>query len=95
MKDQLQLTLPPLRNVIRQRREILNISQAQVAGVFRLTPEAVGNWERGTRRVELSKVPRLAAILQLDGASLCRLALFEYFPAMAACLFKLQEGQPN
>jgi|GEM_PF-4642147 len=93
MNHKLELTTPPLRAIIRQRREQLNISQAQVAEAFRLTPEAVGNWERGTRRVELGKIPRLAAVLQLNGRALCGIALYEYFPALAACLFDEQTGQ--
>ena len=93
MNNNPTVTPPPLRVVIRQQREKLYFSQAQVAEALRLTPEAIGNWERGTRRVELGKIPRLAAILQLDGPALCGLALYEYFPALAACLFDGGSGQ--
>jgi transcriptional regulator with XRE-family HTH domain len=95
INNQHQLTPLPLRALIRQRREQLNISQAQVAEAFRLTPEAVGHWERGTRRVELGKLPRLAVILQLDGPSFCYLALCEYFPVLAACLFAGQSDHTD
>lgn len=93
MNNPTQLNHPPLRAIVRQRREQLKLSQAQVAEALRLTPEAIGNWERGTRRVELGKIPRLAAILQLNGPALCGLALYEYSPALASCLFDGGGGQ--
>jgi hypothetical protein len=37
--------------------------------------------------MELDKLPRLGAILQLDDQHLCQLALYEFHPALYATLF--------
>src|SRR3954454_2802765 len=63
----------PLRTVIRVRRLELTLTQADVAEALRTEPEAVGNWERGVRRIDLDKLPRLARTLNLDERQLCRL----------------------
>lgn len=72
---------------LRQRRTALRLKQAEIAAALRVEPESVGHWESGRRRMELDKVPRLAAILQLNQKDLCRLALFEWHPRVYATLF--------
>jgi hypothetical protein len=47
----------------------------------------VGHWERGKRRIELDKLPRLAAVLQLNVQDVCRIALREFHPALYHALF--------
>jgi hypothetical protein len=37
-------------------------------------------WEDGSRRMELSKLPRIAKALQLDAKALCAKALAEFYP---------------
>ena len=76
-----------LTRVLKERRHLLHLNLLQIADRMRVTPESVGHWERGSRRMELNRVPRLASILQLDEQYLCRLALAEFHPAMYACLF--------
>ena len=43
--------------------------------------------------MELDKLPRLAAILQLNPKDLCRLALFEWHPRLYATLFGAERPQ--
>lgn len=73
--------------MIRQRRIQLRLTQELIAEALRITPEAVGNWERGVRRIELSKTPRLAKLLSLHVPDFCRYVLREYHPALAVALF--------
>jgi hypothetical protein len=44
-------------------------------------------WECGRRRMELSKIPRIAAALQIDAKELCAKALLEFHPLVHAALF--------
>jgi transcriptional regulator with XRE-family HTH domain len=76
-----------LSRLIKQRRDALRLKQQQIADELRVGPESVGNWERAKRRIELDRVPPLAAILQLDPQDLCRIALFETHPRLYATLF--------
>jgi len=78
----------PLRRVILLQRVHLRLTLEQVAERLRVTPDTVGKWERGVRRIELGKLPRLAAALDLNPFEFCRHALSEYHPAVAACLFE-------
>ncbi len=77
----------PLHILIRRRREELNLSQAQIAEVLRVRPESVTLWESGRRRMELCKVPRIAALLNMDAQALCAKALGEYHRGFFAGLF--------
>ena len=77
----------PLHVLLRRRREELSLIQAQVAEVLPVTPECVGQWESGHRRMELSKIPRIAEALQLDAKELCVKALAEFHPLVYATLF--------
>ena len=76
-----------LCQLIKRRRKALRLKQAQVAEQLHVEPESVGLWEHGRRRMELDKLPRVAAILKLNGKYLCRLALFEWHPRLYAELF--------
>ena len=76
----------PLSELIRQRRNTLGLKQQQIADELRVVPESIGNWERGKRRIELDRVPPLAAILQLNEQDVCRLAQFEVHPRLYATL---------
>jgi transcriptional regulator with XRE-family HTH domain len=79
--------IEPLHILLRRRREELHLIQAQVAEALHVTPECVTNWECGRRRMELSKLPRIAAVLQLDPKELCAKALAEFHPLVYAALF--------
>ena len=80
-------TAVPLHILLRRRREELSLFQAQVAEALHVTPECIGQWECGRRRMELSKLPRIAAALQLDAKKLCAKALAEFHPLVYAALF--------
>lgn len=85
---------PPLHMMLRRRREELNLRQADVAESLNVTPEAVTLWEGGHRRMELSKIPRLAQALQIDPKELCIKALKEYHPAFFQTLFGPRTAAP-
>jgi len=77
----------PLNALLRRRRLELGLLQAEVAEDLDVSPEAVTLWEAGRRRMELSKLPRLAAVLQIDPKELCAKALAEFHPLFFASLF--------
>jgi transcriptional regulator with XRE-family HTH domain len=77
----------PLHILLRRRREELSLFQAQVAEALHVSPECITQWECGRRRMELSKLPRIAAALHLDAKELCAKALAEFHPLVFAALF--------
>jgi transcriptional regulator with XRE-family HTH domain len=77
----------PLSAVIKQRRTRLGLTQQQIADALQVVPESIGYWERDRRRIELDRVPHLAAVLELDQQDVCRLALYEHYPQLHATLF--------
>ena len=81
------ITAEPLHILIRRRRQELHLPQAEIAEALHVTPECVLRWECGQRRMELSKLPRIAAILQMDPRQLCAQALAEFHPLFYATLF--------
>jgi len=85
---------PPLHTLLRRRRLELSLLQADVAEALNVSPECVTLWEGGRRRMELSKIPRLAAALQIDPRELCAKALEEFHPAFYNTLFGPQDGTP-
>lgn len=89
-------TYSPLSALLRSRRDTLRLRQHQIGDALRVRPESVGYWERGKRRIELDKLPRLAKILQLNPQDLCRMALREFHPALYHALFGTdQPAQPQ
>ena len=80
-------TRVPLHILLRRRRQELSLIQAQIAEALHVTPECIGQWECGRRRMELSKIPRIAAALQMDAKELCVKALEEFHPLVYATLF--------
>ena len=83
-----------LSQLLRQRRQTLHLTQAQVAEQLKVEPESVGLWEHDRRRMELDRIPRLAGILKLNGKYLCQLALSEWHPRLYAELFGAVRPQP-
>jgi len=77
----------PLADLIKERRTTLRLTQQDLADNLQVVPECVSLWERQKRRVDLDRVPHLAAILQLDEQDVSRLALFEHYPRLHAALF--------
>jgi len=81
------ITEVPLHILLRRRREELSLYQTQVAEALHVTPECIGQWECGRRRMELSKLPRIAEALQLNAKDLCAKALLEFHPLVHDALF--------
>ncbi len=84
----------PLHILLRRRREELKMPQSTVAKALDVRPECVCLWESGRRRMELCKIPRLAAVLQIDPQQLCAKALGEYHPNFFFSLFVDYPGVP-
>ena len=80
-------TSEPVHILLRRRRKELSLLQAEIAEALHVTPECIVLWEGGRRRMELSKLPRLAAALKIDAKELCAKALAEFHPAVYAVLF--------
>jgi transcriptional regulator with XRE-family HTH domain len=80
-------TQVPLRTLMRRRRQELSLLQSDLAEALQVSPECIGLWEAGRRRMDLSKLPRIAAVLQLDARELCVQALAEFHPLVYASLF--------
>jgi transcriptional regulator with XRE-family HTH domain len=77
----------PLHTLLRRRRTELRLLQADIAEALNVSPECVTLWEAGRRRMELSKLPRLAQVLHLDARELCAKALAEFHPLFFSTLF--------
>ena len=84
----------PIHILLRQHRLELRLTQAQIAEALHVSPEAVTHWESGRRRMELSKLPGLAAALHLDPKELCVKALAEFHPVFCAVLFDRSTADP-
>ncbi len=85
-ENQTITSIEPLHVLLRRRREELGLFQSEVAEAVHVSPEAVTLWEAGRRRPELSKIPRVAEVLELNPKELCARALAEYHPAFYAAL---------
>ena len=62
------------------------MTQAELAEQLGVVSEAVGQWERAGRRMELDRLPRIATALKIDVKPLCLLALSEFHPSFHAAL---------
>ncbi len=76
-----------LKKLIRERREALGLTQADLARYLGVQPEFICLIEGGRRRPDLDRLPRLAEVLDLDAGRLCRLAIYERAPRCYAALF--------
>jgi len=85
----------PLHILLRNRRKELSLTQAEIAEILHVTPECIGQWEAGRRRMELSKLPRIAEALQIDAEELCTKALAEFHPLLYATLFRHDTAPAN
>lgn len=71
---------------LRQRRQELDKTQAEIAQACGLTEMSITLVEGGRRRLALERVPRLAVALQVDSPELCLLALRCRYPELTAAL---------
>jgi len=77
----------PLHVLMRRRRQELTLTQAALAEALFVTAECISQWEAGRRRMELSRLPHIGEVLQLDPRELCAKALAEFHPRFYASLF--------
>ena len=85
----------PLHCIMQRRRAELALKQAEIAEALHVTPESIGLWERGARRISLDKLPRLAQVLRVDPKGLCLTALAEFHPCFHAALFGPTSPDPS
>ena len=80
--------MPKFHEVIRNRRRQLQRSQREVARAVGIqSADFISLVEKGQRRIDLDRIPALAAVLDLDVHQLCRQALALSAPRMAEALF--------
>ena len=73
---------------VKQLRQGNGLTQKQLAtNMGHMSAEWSTMLETGHRRIDLSELPQLARILQVDPRDLAVLALRQYFPAVAGVLF--------
>jgi transcriptional regulator with XRE-family HTH domain len=92
--NELPINLLSLHHLLRSRRQALGLTQWQIAQELGVGPETISLWEKGSRRMELNRVPRLAAVLRLNPKDLCQTALAEWHPAFFAGLFPAPSSRP-
>jgi transcriptional regulator with XRE-family HTH domain len=71
---------------LRQRRQELAMTQSEIAMACGLSEVFITSIETGRRRLDLERVPRLAAALQIPPSELCLLALRCRYPQLTAAL---------
>ena len=77
-----------MRHILKERREELGLSQVELGRALGIASgEFLCMVESGRRHFALENVPRLAAVLRLDAADLCRCALFEAAPSLYRSTF--------
>ena len=72
---------------IRQRREELELKQAELAKRMDLSPTTIAYLESGSRGCDLDHLPKLAAAINVDPRKLGQLYLEERYPALYRILF--------
>ena len=85
----------PLHVVLRRRRHELCLLQTELAEALSVTPECVGQWECGRRRMCLDKLPCIAEVLRMNPKAVCMAALAEFHPGFHAALFGQREQQAD
>jgi transcriptional regulator with XRE-family HTH domain len=77
-----------MKDIIRERREELGLTQTQLAHALgTVCSEFICMVEHGRRSFALDNIPRLANVLWLDTDGLCRCALFEAAPKFYSAAF--------
>jgi len=77
-----------VRDIIRERREELGLSQVQLSRFLRIvSSEFVCLVESGKRSFALDNLPVVADVLGLDAADLCRCGLYEATPRLYLATF--------
>lgn len=77
-----------MREFVRQRREELNLTQVDIARAVGVTSgDFISLVEKGIRRLDLDRIPRLAEVLNTDPITLAKMAIEEQHPLLANTLF--------
>ncbi len=80
--------------LVRNRRLQLGKTQRQIAEAVGIkSSDFICLIEKGTRRLDLDRLPRLAQALELDLVELCRPAFEARAPQLAAALFAVPSVQ--
>lgn len=78
----------PLRQIVLHRRKQLGLTEMDLAAALGYgNGELIRMMERGLWNFPLNKLDLLAAVLDLEGARLARMALEEQLPGLAALLW--------
>jgi transcriptional regulator with XRE-family HTH domain len=81
-----------LRTFMRRRREELGLTQVDVARAVGVSSgDFISLVEKGIRKLDLDRMPRLAEVLQSDPVEVSRVALQEQYPLLATVLV----GRPS
>lgn len=56
--------------VIKRRRQIKNITQAELAALLKVTPQAVSRWEMGISYPDIAMVPKISEVLRVSADEL-------------------------
>jgi transcriptional regulator with XRE-family HTH domain len=77
----------PFSSFLRSRRQQLGATHRDIArGIGIHSPDFIGLVERGRRRFDLSRIPAVATVLDVEVPMLCRLALEQWHPLFYAGL---------
>ncbi len=61
-----------LKDVLKSRRDILNLKQSEIAEFVGVTPQTYMKWENGKNEPKASNIKKLAEILQVSEMEICR-----------------------
>ncbi len=65
-----------IAEVIKQKRQRRNITQAELAELLNVTPQAVSRWEMGVSYPDIAMVPRLSEVLWVTADELLGIGAF-------------------
>ncbi|MEZ8367948.1 helix-turn-helix transcriptional regulator [Vibrio splendidus] len=66
-----------LKDVLKTRRDLLNLKQSDVAEFVGVTPQTYMKWENGKNEPKASNIKNLAEILKVSEMEICRGELFD------------------
>jgi transcriptional regulator with XRE-family HTH domain len=73
---------------IKHRRVRLGLNQRELAEKIGYQPEFIGMMEKGTRMLDLDRVPDMASALDVTTFSLAKLAIMALYPRLGRMLFR-------
>ena len=80
--------LPQIGSVLRDLRDKKGLTQQEVSNAMgHRSPEWIGLIESNLRTIDINILPQLAVLLDCNPRDLLKIAMFQYFPAVADALF--------